>query len=106
MQCEISINELHTLCSSGKFKWTAHIAIRLQERGINPSDVKNCIITGEIIEQYPDDHPYPSCLVLGFSTVGKPLHAVIGVGEGYLWLISSYFPDTDRWEPCFKKRKE
>ena len=24
-------------------------------------------MNGEIIEQYPDDYPYPSCLILGVS---------------------------------------
>ena len=106
LQEDISVNELRKLCNAGKFKWTAHIAIRLQERGINPSDIKNCIQTGEVIEQYPDDHPYPSCLVLGSSVANKPLHVVIGFGNGYLWLISSYFPSLDKWKPDFKTRKE
>lgn len=106
MQNEISISELRILCKDGKFKWTTHIAIRLQERNINPSDVKNCIQTGEIIEQYPNDYPYPSCLVSGVAIDNRPLHIVVGVGEGLLWLVSSYFPDADRWEPDFKTRKE
>jgi len=93
----ISIDELRILCNEGKIKWTAHIAIRLQERDINPSDVKHCIQTGEIIEQYPDDYPHPSCLVLGATVENNPLHVVIGVGSCYLWLISSYFPDVNIW---------
>jgi len=79
--------------------------MRLQERGINPSDVKNCILTGEVIEQYPNDYPHPSCLILGLSIDNKHLHSVIGVGAGYLWLITSYFPNTDKWEADNKTRK-
>jgi len=101
----ISIDELRILCNDGKIKWTAHIAVRLQERDINPSDVRNCIETGEIIEQYTDDYPYPSCLVLGATVENKSLHVVIGVGSGYLWLISSYFPDISKWESDLKTRK-
>ena len=105
MHYEISIKELQTLCNNEKFKWTGHIVTRLQERDINPSDIKNCILTGEVIEQYPNDYPYPSCLIFGYSVKTKPLHVVLGVGEGYLWLISSYVPDINRWEPDLKTRK-
>ena len=103
---ELSVEELQTLCLAGKFKWTAHILTRLQQRGINPSDVRNCIMTGEIIEQYPTDYPYPSCLILGVSMEQKYLHTVIGCGENFLWLITAYYPDLEEWESDLKTRKE
>ncbi len=63
------------------------------------------IETGEIIEEYPTDYPYPSCLLLGISTSEKYLHAVIGVGNGYLWLITAYYPDSKKWDDTYKVRK-
>ena len=101
----ISIDELRTLCSNGKIKWSIHIMNRLQERGIDPSDVKNCIQTGEIIEQYPDDFPYPSCLVFGYSLNNKPLHAVLAIGSGVISGITSYFPNMIKWDTDYKTRK-
>ncbi len=44
-----------------------HAMQRFRERGIKYSDVINCIIVGEIIEQYPNDYPTPSCLILGIN---------------------------------------
>ncbi len=103
---EISIEYLRTLCGKGHFKWTTHILARLQERGIQPSDVKHCISVGSILEVYPDNHPFPSCLVLGCSISGRPLHIVVGAGEDFLWLITAYYPDPDKWENEFSSRKE
>jgi len=60
--------------------------------------------TGEIIEQYPDDYPYPSTLILGFADA-LALHIVIGVGNGNTWLVTAYYPDEDKWENDFKTRK-
>ena len=60
----------------------------------------------EIIEQYPDDYPYPSCLILGMSIEDKYLHVVIGNHESDLFLITAYFPSFDKWESDFKTRKE
>ena len=102
---EINIDILRELCNTGSIKWTTHILARLQERGIYPSDVKQCINTGRIIEQYPDDFPFPSCLVLGCSVNGKELHVVVGVGDGLLWLVTAYYPDPAKWENNFSVRK-
>jgi len=102
----IIIEDLHKLCSNKKVKWTTHIVKRLQERGIEPSDVKNCIFNGEIIEQYPEDYPFPSCLVYGTALSGKLIHTVAGMGDGYLWVITAYFPTTEKWNDDLKTRKE
>lgn len=102
----MDIEDLRKLCSSGAVKWTAHVVARLQERGIEPSDIKNCISTGCIIEDYPDDYPFPSCLVLGTTVNGKVLHVVVGVGDGRLWLITAYYPDPLKWNNDFSIRKE
>lgn len=102
----MDIIDLRKLCEAGTIKWTAHVVARLQERGIEPSDIKNCIATGRIIEDYPDDYPYPSCLVLGAAVNGKAIHVVVGVGEGYLWLITAYYPDPMKWNDDFSIRKE
>ncbi len=102
----MDISDLRKLCEDGAIKWTAHVVARLQERGIEPSDIRNCITTGHIIEDYPDDYPYPSCLILGATVNGKMIHTVVGVGEGYLWLITAYYPDPLKWNNDFSTRKE
>jgi hypothetical protein len=45
------------------------------QREINEHDVRAILTTGETIEEYPDDIPYPSRLILGW--IGKrPIHIV------------------------------
>jgi len=103
---ELEIDIIRGLCNNRAIKWTAHVLARLQERGIDPSDIKTCITTGRIIEQYPDDYPFPSCLVLGVAVAGKALHVVVGVGDGYLWLITAYYPDPLKWSDDYSIRRE
>ena len=103
---ELDILELRKLCTPQNIRITLHAAKRLEQRGIFLSDVIACIMNGEIIEQYPDDYPYPSCLILGFSLGNKFLHVVIGHHETKLFLITAYFPSCDKWENDFKTRKE
>ena len=102
----MEIGMIQKLCHNKAVKWTAHVLARLQERGIEPSDIKNCIMTGRIIEEYPTDYPYPSCLILGNAADGKTLHSAVGVGEGFIWLITAYYPDPAKWNDDFSVRKE
>jgi hypothetical protein len=58
------------------------------------------VFRGEIIEQYSDDKPYPSCLVYGTTFAGDPVHSVWGgYNEDNKWavLITVYRPDPERW---------
>jgi hypothetical protein len=43
-----------------------HAIQRLAQRHISVQDVRHVLETGEVIENYPDDIPYPSALVLGW----------------------------------------
>lgn len=103
---EITLEILHTLCHDDTIRMTQHMTLRLRERKIRYEDVKHAVMTGEIIEDYPNDSPQPSCLLLGSSVNGKPIHIVVGVGEGCLWFITAYHPDKDNWESDLKTRKE
>ena len=69
-------------------------------------DVISCIMTGEIIEEYPNDYPYPSCLTLGNLNTKCPLHVVVGSNHEQLWIITAYYPSSDKWESDLKTRKE
>ena len=57
----LDILELRKLCIPKNIRITLHAAKRLEQRRIFLKDVIACIMNGEIIEQYPDDYPYPSC---------------------------------------------
>ena len=40
---------------------------------IRVDEVLQTLEAGEIIEEYPEDQPYASCLVLGRTVAGRPL---------------------------------
>ena len=101
----MDITDLQKLCENGSIRWTGHILKRLMQRGIFQASVVQAIRSGEIIEQYPDDYPYPSCLLLGTTEAGEALHIVCGIGEGEVWLITAYHPDPDEWESDLKTRR-
>ena len=48
--------------------------------GISIVDIGYVFRAGEIIEQYPDDTPLPSCLIPGYSGE-RALHGMAGIDE-------------------------
>jgi len=103
---ELDINNLRKICIPENIEITMHAARRLEQRGISINDIIHCIIHGEIIEQYPTDYPYPSCLILGISVNDKLIHTVIGSNQSQLWIITAYYPDINKWSEDFRVRKE
>jgi hypothetical protein len=76
------------------------------ERRISEDDVHHVLNTGEIVEDYPNDTPYPSQLLLGWSE-DRPLHLVVAndAADNERIVITVYEPDSGHWEPDFKRRK-
>ena len=61
---------------------------------------------GELIENYPEDYPYPSCLIYGKILSGEPVHSVWAYDHEseIAFLITVYRPDPDKWID-WKERK-
>ena len=79
----IDIKDLQALAAdTDNFKITKHMTMRLNERGIKLRFIQNALSDGEIIEQYPKDFPFPSCLILNFLNGETPIHVCVGFGEG------------------------
>ena len=103
---QLDIETIRNLCIKGNMRWTNHIVARLLQRNISTDNVVYTLLNGEIIEIYEDDHPYPSCLVLGITNENKHLHVVCSCTDTELWLITAYYPDTKDWYDDFKTRKD
>lgn len=102
----MNIELIKDLYIKSKIKWSTHCLERMQERDISINDVENCIISGEIIEDYPDDFPHPSCLIFGY-TIGKDiLHVVVGTDNTILYIITAYYPNTKKFMEDLKTRRE
>lgn len=101
----IGIETLKQMNKPEKIALTKHARERLAERNITVDDIVRGIETGEIIKQYEDDKPLPSCLVLGESVNNKYIHIVVSNDKEYIYLITAYYPNPEQWEADFKTRK-
>ena len=83
-----------------------HAVMRFKQRDIKMKDIRYAINNGEIIEQYPDDYPYPSCLILGKTKSDEYIHIVMSDEGTMSRIITAYYPDADKWSQDFRTRKE
>ena len=102
----MDLEQIQAYCKENKLRWTQHIFRRLIERDISMTDVRDAILSGDIIEMYPEDYPDPSCLILGHSKTKQYLHVVCGIHNDELWLITAYVPNPEKWSDDFRSRKE
>jgi len=77
----------------------------MDQRGIFVDDVLFTIMNGIVIEDYPEDKPYPSCLVLCSNVNGRPIHVVVSTDDTMIFLITAYVPNPEKWNEDFTKRK-
>lgn len=82
-----------------------HAIQRMFQRRISEQDVRHVLETGKVIQEYPDDKPYPSRLVSGWCG-SRPTHVVVADNRdnNEIILITVYEPDPDRWEPGFLRK--
>ena len=69
--------------------------------------VLKVILEGEIIEEYLEDKPFPSCLMFKIIE-GEPLHVVVSFDEERkkASIITAYKPSLNKFEPDFKARRK
>ena len=88
------------------FTYRIHAVERMFQRNISEETVEFVIKNGRIIEEYLDDKPYPSFLVLGFEDGDeeKPIHVVFAKKEDEVIVITAYRPEKSMWINNFQVR--
>ena len=74
------------------------------DRMITPEEVRTVAMTGQLVENYPDDPRGQSCLLLGLGNGDRPIHVVAAPKDEYLAIITAYMPDPTQWSSDFMRR--
>lgn len=89
-----------------KLVFRVHAVQRMFQRHVTAEDVWNALDSGDELEAYPSDRPYPSRLVLGWCG-SRPLHIVVAqnVADDETIVITVYEPDPFLWDSSFRRRR-
>ena len=90
------IEEIRAAFVAGEYHYTLHSVQRTTARRISRQEIEQAVAAGEVIEQYPHDKYGPSCLILGFTRTGRPLHVQCSLPPG-VKIVTAYEPDPNEW---------
>lgn len=95
----IEIEAIIESIKAKRVRVTDHADEEANNDGISLREALDTISTGETIEQYPDDKPFPSCLIFSKLRSGDPIHTVWAFNRTTKSsvLITTYRPDPRRW---------
>ena len=96
------ISQIQRCFETGKVLYSRHARQEMvgEELGrILEKEVHESVLSGEVIEEYPDDKPYPSRLIYGRTNSERPLHVLCAFvpEDGLAVVITVYHPDPERW---------
>jgi len=79
----------------GQWRISKHAMVEAVKDGLSPRNIKNIILTGKIIESYPDRKRH---LIYGILSNDIPVHVVIDYSDYELLVaITAYIPDKREW---------
>jgi hypothetical protein len=96
----MDIEEVKARVRANQYVYSYHAEIERHADALTFAQVEKAILSGEILEQYPDTGRGESCLIVGFAG-SVPIHAVCGWRGDKVALITVYIPRpphfTDPW---------
>ena len=99
------LDDLKAKFAADQFELSQHALDQSLRRSITVAEVREAVVAGEIIEDYPNDKYGPSCLLLGWTAARRPLHIQCSYpSRPVVKVITMYEPDPGLWTD-FRERK-
>lgn len=94
-----TINEIRAKFERPQYEFSRHAVDQSIIRDIGVAELEEAIASrSEVIEDYPDGKYGPSCLILGFTKAGRPLHVQCSYPiRPLVKIITLYEPDPELW---------
>jgi hypothetical protein len=101
----MELTEIKRKIGNGEYRYSDHAIKKMISRSIDRFEVEETIMSGEIIEEYPDDKYSPSCLLYGKAKAGRDLHVQLSLPPSVV-IITVYEPEETEWINCRVRRKK
>ncbi|MBI4826370.1 MAG: DUF4258 domain-containing protein [Nitrospirae bacterium] len=89
----------------GEYYVSKHGDMERQNDNLALTEVEEALLSGRILEQYEDSGRGASCLVVGFTEAGKPVHVVCGTRGKEMVIITVYIPRPPKFITPYERRK-
>lgn len=99
------IEEIRDAVARHSLLLTAHADQEAREEGITLQEIRQAVMTGALIEDYPEHRRGPCCLIHGKSAAGRDIRVVITAGKVPPRIITVYEPKPPRWLTPRERRR-
>ena len=87
------------------YYFSKHGDLERQNDNLTIAEVEEALLTGRILEHYDDTGRGESCLFVGFTEEGKPIHVVCGNRGDWLVIITVYIPIPPKFKTPYERGK-
>lgn len=104
----MDIKTIRKRVQAGNYLVQIHALQHALKEGFERKDMVEALLTGKIIEEYPDDQRVLICVSTNnIENFNMYLHVVCQYADPvYIEFVTAYIPDEFRWQyPPFKRRK-
>ena len=93
----MALEQLRRQASTENVRITQHAHRVMVEEEITLNELLEAIVSGQVLENYPEHRRGACCLVNGTTKEGRPLHIVCTTALPVLIIVTAYEPKAPRW---------
>ena len=91
---------------NNEYYFSRHGDRERQNDNLTIAEVEEAVLSGRILEHYEDTGRGNSCLVVGFTNGGKPIHIVCGKRGEQLAVITVYIPRPPKFKSPYERSED
>ena len=88
---------------NNEYYFTGHGEDERMNDNLTILEIEEAILSGRILENYPEDKRGESCLVVGFTNSGIPVHIVCGERNGKRVIRTVYIPQPPKCKTPYRR---
>ncbi len=94
---QMALEQLRRQAATENVRITQHAHREMVEEEITLDELLEAIVSGQVLEDYPEYRRGACCLVNGTTNEGRPLHIVCTTALPVLIIITAYEPKAPKW---------
>jgi len=100
----LEINWIKERIRKGQYYFSRHGDQERQNDNLAIVEVEEALLAGQILEEYEDTGRGDSCLTVGFTQQGKPIHIICAEMDDLLVIVTVYIPSPPTFINPFERK--
>ena len=102
----IDLEWLKEKIREGSYYYSSHGDEERLNDSLKLEEVKEALLSGRVLEEYEDTGRGESCLIVGFTESGKPIHIICGKRGDFVVIITVYIPKPPKFKTPYERSEE